>query len=404
MLNDILTGNGLLGLPWWGYVLAALAMTHVTIACVTLFLHRSQAHLAVEFHPLVTHFMRFWLWLTTGMVTREWVAIHRKHHAVVETDEDPHSPRTHGILKVLFSGAELYRREAVNKATLETYGRGTPWDWVEENLYSKYPSRGIVALLVVDYALFGFWGISIWAVQAMWIPFFAAGVINGAGHFFGYRNYETGDDSTNLGNVGLLIGGEELHNNHHAFPASAKLSARAWEFDVGWLYINLLRGLGLARVKRVMPSHKAVRRAVQRVSHLDLETVQMLLNGRVHVMAEYVDTVMRPVFKQELKRARGSYQRLLKGVRKPFLHHEKNVAGSDHGHLKRAMKDNEALKTVYEFRHRLQSLWHDLRGDHEKLRIELLEWCRQAEQSGLHVLEKFARRIRGDIHAEQAAA
>lgn len=399
MLTEILAGNGLLTLPWWGYVVVALAMTHVTIACVTLFLHRSQAHLSVEFHPAVTHLMRFWLWLTTGMVTREWVAIHRKHHAVVETDDDPHSPQTRGILKVLFSGAELYREEAGNRATLETYGAGTPRDWLERNLYSKHSSKGLFLLFAVDYLLFGFWGISIWAVQAMWIPFFAAGVINGAGHFLGYRNYDTADASTNLGNIGLLIGGEELHNNHHAFPGSAKLSARLWEFDVGWLYIKLLHGLGLARVKRVMPPRKLV----QRVARLDLETVQTLLHARVHVMAEYVNEVMRPVFKQELKRAKGSYQRLLKGVRKPFLHHEQNVARRDHDHLKRAMKDNETLRTVYEFRHRLQSLWHDLRGDHEKLRVELLEWCRQAEQSGLYVLEEFARKIKGDTRTEPAA-
>ncbi len=400
MLIDLLTGSGLLHPPWWGYIVFTLVTTHITIACVTLFLHRSQAHLAVEFHPVVEHPMRFWLWITTGMVTREWVSIHRKHHAKVETDKDPHSPKTHGILKVLFSGTELYRKEAANQDTIETYGRGTPEDWIEKNLYLRHSTKGILMLLGVYFMLFGFWGISMWAVQMMWIPFFAAGVINGAGHFFGYRNYQTDDNSTNLGNIGLLIGGEELHNNHHAFPGSAKMSAKAWEFDVGWLYISLLKYLKLARVKRVMPSHKVTRR----VARLDLETVQTLLHGRLHVMADYVNTVMYPVFKQELKYSKGSYQRLLKGVKKPFLHHESDIARRERAHLKRALQNSEALQTVYEFRHRLQSLWHDLRGDHEKLRIALLEWCRQAEESGLRSLEEFAHRIRGYPQIEQTPA
>ena len=400
MLIDILTGDGLLTLPWWGYIIVTLVTTHLTIACVTLFLHRSQAHRAVDFHPAVAHLMRFWLWLASGMKTREWVAIHRKHHATVETDADPHSPKTHGILKVLFGGTELYRGEAANKATLETYGKGTPWDWLEKNLYTPHHSVGVKLLLVIDFALFGLWGISVWAVQMMWIPFFAAGVINGGGHFFGYRNYQTPDHSTNLGNVGLLIGGEELHNNHHAFPGSAKLSARPWEFDVGWFYIRLLRSLSLARVKRVMPP----RRLTRRVARLDLETVQALLHGRLHVMTDYVNTVMQPVFKQELKRARGSSQRLLKGVKASFLHHENHVGSRDLGRLEIALSKSSALKTVYESRHRLHSLWHDLRGDHEQLRAALLEWCRQAEQSGLHALEEFARRIRGRTEIEQAPA
>ncbi len=400
MLTDILTGNGLLNLPWWGYIAVALAATHITITCVTLFLHRSQAHLSVEFHPAVSHPMRFWLWLTTGMVTREWVSIHRKHHAKVETEADPHSPRTHGILKVLFSGTELYRKEAANKDTLETYGRGTPWDWIERNLYTRYSATGVVILFILNYALFGFLGISIWAVQMMWIPFFAAGVINGGAHFFGYRNYQTPDDSTNLGNIGLLIGGEELHNNHHAFPGSAKFSAQAWEFDVGWFYISLLQHLRLVCVKRVMPPRKVARR----VARLDLETVQELLHGRLHVMTDYVNTVMQPVFKQEFKRARGSYQHLLKGVKKSFLHHESNIGSRDLGHLKRALNNNDVLQTVYEFRHRLQSLWLDLRGDHEKLRAALLEWCRQAEQSGLSALAEFARKIKGHTEAKQIPA
>ena len=400
MLFNVLTGSGLLDLPWWGYVSATLVATHLTITCVTLFLHRSQAHLSVEFSPLVSHLMRFWLWLTTGMVTREWVSIHRKHHAAVETETDPHSPRIHGILKVLLKGTELYRKETSNNNTLETYGRGTPQDWIEKNLYNRYSGTGVIVLFVLNFVLLGFWGISVWAVQMMWIPLFAAGVINGGGHFFGYRNYQTPDDSTNISNIGLLIGGEELHNNHHAFPGSAKLSAQAWEFDIGWLYINLLRSMRLARVKRIMPPRKVV----QHVTHLDLETVQTLLNGRLHVMTDYVNTVMQPVFKEELKRAQGSYQHLLKGVKKSFLHHESNIANRELDNLRRALKNNNTLQTAYEFRHRLQSLWYDLRGDHEKLRAALIEWCHQAEQSGLQVLEEFARKIKGHTEIDLTPA
>ena len=394
MLTDILTGTGLLGLPWWGYVLITLIATHLTIASVTLFLHRCQTHLSVKFHPVIAHSMRFWLWFTTSMNTRAWVAIHRKHHTMVETEDDPHSPRIHGILTVLLKGAELYHKEATNQHTLETYGRGTPEDWIEKNLYTKYQTHGIVLLLVMNYILFGFWGISIWAVQMIWIPLFAAGIINGGGHYFGYRNYQTDDDSTNLINIGLLIGGEELHNNHHAFPGSAKMSAQPWEFDVGWMYIKLLQGLGLAQVKKVMPARKVA----QRVLKLDTETVQMLLHGRLHVMADYVNMVMRPMFKKEVKHAKKlSYQRLLKGIKKPFFHHEINaLSTNENRRLKLVLSNSNSLKTVYEFRQRLQSLWYDLRSDHEKLRAALLEWCHQAETSGLYMLEEFARKIKGD--------
>ena len=393
-LTNMFTGDGLFHLPWWAYIVIALVATHITIACVTLFLHRSQAHLAVKFHSGVAHFMRFWLWLTTGMITREWVSIHRKHHAMVDTQGDPHSPKIHGIFKVLFKGAELYQDESRKEKTLKTYGRGTPQDWVEKNIYSKYSKIGIITLLGINYILFGFWGISIWAVQMMWIPLFAAGVINGAGHFIGYRNYEIGDQSTNLMNIGLLVGGEELHNNHHAFPSSAKMSVKPWEFDIGWLYIKLLQYLRLAQVnyKIKPPPYKAT----LRISHLDIETVQTLLHGHLHVMAEYARKVMRPMLKQEIKRTTSPYhQRLLEGIKKPFLRNQETVCRSELDALKEALKNNEPLKTVYEFKHRLQSLWHDLRGDHEKLRAGLLEWCSQAEESGLYLLEEFASKIKG---------
>ena len=398
MLIDILTGNGLLNLPWWGYVVVTLVATHATIACVTLFLHRSQAHRSVEFHPVITHAMRFWLWLTTGMVTREWVAVHRKHHATADTDEDPHSPVAYGILKVLLEGTELYREASRDETTKKIYGRGTPEDWVERNIYTRRSAMGVTLLFFTNYLLFGFWGISIWGVQMLWIPFFAAGVINGGGHFFGYRNYETPDQSTNLGNIGLLIGGEELHNNHHAFPTSAKMSAKSWEFDVGWLYIKTLEYLKLARVKQVMPPQKTS----SNIPHLGTGTVQALAHGRLHVMTEYVRTVMHPIFKHELSKAKNlPYQQLLKKIKKPFLHHENISDAHEHRDLKNVLENSMPLKTVYEFRHHLQFLWHDLRHDHEKFRKELLRWCTQAEKSGLHLLEDFARRMKA--HTETVA-
>ncbi len=245
--------DGLIELPWWGYVLVALALTHVTIASVTIFLHRAQAHRALDLHPVVSHFFRFWLWLTTGIVTKEWASIHRKHHAKCETAEDPHSPQVLGIRKVLLEGAELYRAEAKNQDTLERYGRGTPDDWLEHKLYTPHSSLGIALMLVIDVALFGPIGLSIWAVQMLWIPLFAAGVINGLGHYWGYRNFACEDASTNILPWGILIGGEELHNNHHAYGSSARLSNRWYEFDIGWAYIRILEIFGLASVKKVAP-------------------------------------------------------------------------------------------------------------------------------------------------------
>jgi stearoyl-CoA desaturase (Delta-9 desaturase) len=246
--------SGWLDLPWWGYVVAALAMTHVTIASVTIYLHRCQAHRALDLHPLAAHFFRFWLWLTTGMVTKEWAAIHRKHHAKVETAEDPHSPQIHGINRVLWLGVFLYVKEAYNQETMERYGHGTPDDWLERNVYTPHALAGVLLLLAANLLVFGVVpGALIWLTQIAWIPFWAAGVINGVGHFFGYRSYDVPDASTNIVPWGILIGGEELHNNHHAFASSAKLSSKWYEFDIGWMYICILESLGLATVKRLAP-------------------------------------------------------------------------------------------------------------------------------------------------------
>jgi len=244
-----LLASGLMPLPWWGYIVVTLALTHVTIAAVTIYLHRSQAHRGLDLHPAIANFFRFWLWLTTGMLTKEWVAIHRKHHAKVETDDDPHSPQTRGINAVLLTGAELYRVASKDADMMEKYGHGTPDDWVERNVYARFSWQGVGLMLAVDLVLFGPIGATIWAVQMMWIPVTAAGVINGLGHYWGYRNFACKDASTNIVPWGIIIGGEELHNNHHAYGTSAKLSSRWYEFDIGWLYIRMLQLFGLAKVE-----------------------------------------------------------------------------------------------------------------------------------------------------------
>ncbi len=230
-------------------ILITLLLTHITIACVTLYLHRSQAHRAVEFNPVVAHFMRFWLWLTTGMVTKQWVAIHRKHHRFTDQQGDPHSPLVYGIKRVFFKGAGLYHSASKDKEMIEQYGVGTPSDWIERNLYSSHSRLGILLMLIIDLLFFGPWGLIVWAVQMLWIPFWAAGVVNGIGHWWGYRNGETKDASRNISPWGIVIGGEELHNNHHLAPASPKLSAKPWEFDLGWFYIRIFKLLGLAKVR-----------------------------------------------------------------------------------------------------------------------------------------------------------
>lgn len=389
---DVLTGQGLIQLPWWGYLVAALVLCHLTIVCVTLFLHRSQAHRSVDFHPAVSHLMRLWLWLATGMNTKEWVAIHRKHHARCETPDDPHSPAFEGILTVLLRGADLYRDEARNAETLRAYGRGTPKDALEKHLYSRFPTLGILLMLALDYIVFGFFGIALWAVQMMWIPFFAAGVVNGVGHYGGYRNFATDDNSTNFSNLGLLIGGEELHNNHHAFPTSAKFSFKWWEFDIGWLYIRLLRAFGLARILRLAPVPR--RRAAQ-AGALDLKTAAALFHSRLHVMREYAASVIVPVIRAELAHADSGYRKLLLHARRVMLLHDRHVSDQDRDTLKRVLDANRQLEVVYEFKRKLHELWSADHGDQHRLCDLLHEWCRQAEETGLQKLADFSRRIQG---------
>ncbi len=382
--------KGVLGLPWWGYVVFALAATHLTIISVTLFLHRCQAHRAAELHAIPSHIFRFWLWMTTGMVTREWVAIHRKHHAKCESPDDPHSPYVFGIRKVLLEGAELYREASRDQETIERYGHGTPGDWLERNVYARHHWLGIYSMLFIDLVLLGLPGLTVFAVQMVWIPIFAAGVINGLGHWWGYRNYETADGSTNIVPWAMLIGGEELHNNHHAYPSSAKLASRPWEIDLGWLYLRAMSKVGLARIKRVAPRPVIDPNKVV----IDLDTVKAVVLSRMHVLENYARGVMLPVHKAELAKTRGHAHELLKRARRALIREETRMDATTRGRLVAALENSNVLQTVYDFRERLQAIW-DNAASNDKLLKALQEWCTQAEASGINALQDFAVRLRG---------
>ncbi len=385
--------QGLLNLSPWGIVLYALILTHITIAAVTIYLHRHQAHRALELHPVVSHFFRFWLWLTTGMVTREWVAIHRKHHATCETEEDPHSPQVKGLRKVLFEGAELYREEARRTDTLNRFGKGAPDDWLERRVYTGHQGKGIVLLLAANLLLVGPAGLAVWGIQMIWIPFWAAGVINGVGHAIGYRNYQSPDASTNIVPWGILIGGEELHNNHHAFPNSARLSSKSWEFDIGWLYIRMLEMLGLARVKRIAPKPARI------TTHqgLDTEAVHAIVNSRFQVLARYGREVITRVHREETRRIAAmdaALKRHFKAVRRLLLREERLLDEEARQRMEEALRQSQALETTVQFRRQLQAIWQSAAGP-EQIRSALQEWCRRAEASGIEALQAFARRLGG---------
>jgi stearoyl-CoA desaturase (delta-9 desaturase) len=389
-LTGFLSAGGLAGLSTVALVIVGLVATQITIAAVTIYLHRHQAHRALDLHPLVSHFFRFWLWLTTGMVTREWVAVHRKNHARCETPEDPHSPQVLGIRKVMWQGAELYRGEAANSGTLASYGHCTPDDWLERRLYGRFPSLGVSLLLVLNVLLFGMPGLVLWAVQMAWIPFWAAGVINGVGHWWGYRNYETRDASRNIVPFGLWIGGEELHSNHHAFPASARFSSRWFEFDLGWNYIQLLALLGLARVKKVAPRPVLL----PAKDSIDMDTVRAVVMNRMYVMADYARAVIRPVLRQERRQAEGSCRRYLRHARRLLTREAAIIDQRGRGRLDEILQHFANLRIVYEYRQQLQAVWARKATSQETLLAALQDWCRDAEATGIQVLEEFARKLR----------
>ena len=382
--------NGLLPLPFWGYIILALVFTHITIVSVTIYLHRHQAHRALDLHPIVSHFFRFWLWLTTGMVTKQWVAIHRKHHAKVETEDDPHSPKIYGIKKVLWEGAELYRAEVPNEETMRIYGHNTPDDWIERNLYSRSSAAGPVTMFIINFLLFGFAGMAIWAVQMAWIPFFAAGVINGIGHWWGYRNYETEDTSSNIIPFGILIGGEEMHNNHHAFASSARFSNKWWEFDIGWMYIQMMQAVGLAKVKKVA-SRPAI---APDKANVDLDTVKAVINHRLHVLSHYARDVVGEVYRDEMKKADSYTRDLLKRTKRLLIRDEAQMDNQSRDTLQAVLERNDTLEVVYRYKQKLRALWQQKSASHEALMQSLQEWCQQAEATGIKALEDFARSLR----------
>ncbi|WP_234004431.1 fatty acid desaturase [Chromobacterium vaccinii] len=384
--------NGLLDLPWWGNIVAALILTHITIAAVTIFLHRHQAHRALDLHPIPSHFFRFWLWLTTGMVTKQWAAIHRKHHARCETQEDPHSPQVLGIKKVLWEGAELYRAACKDQSIMDKFGHGTPDDWLERNVYSKHNAKGIVLMLLIDLALFGPIGLSIWAVQMVWIPFWAAGVINGLGHFWGYRNFENEDASTNLVPWGILVGGEELHNNHHTFGTSAKLSYKWYEFDIGWMYIRMLEICGLAKVRKVAPqlAHDSSR------PQLDLEHLQAIIANRYAIASRYARELKAECGAELAKLSLPELPQVnLPRKMKVWLKQDaKDLPECDRDQLARILEQSHVLATIYNMRQELTRLWERSSLTREQLLQELQDWCARAEASGIAALQRFSQNLR----------
>jgi stearoyl-CoA desaturase (delta-9 desaturase) len=387
--------HGLAGASWWQVLLFTLVVTHITIAAVTIFLHRAQAHRALELHAIPSHFFRLWLWLTTGMVTKEWVAIHRKHHAKCETEDDPHSPVTRGIETVFWQGSELYRAEAKNLETLAKYGHNTPDDWLERNLYSRYSWQGVGLMLIIDLALFGALGAAVWAVQMAWIPVTAAGIINGFGHYWGYRNFEASDASTNISPWGIVIGGEELHNNHHTYPTSAKLSVKPYEFDIGWAYIRALQALGLARVRKIPPQLRLGEVKPQ----ADGKTLEALIANRYEVMARYADELRKAV-SGELDRlkaqgAKGTPKFAQLRLARRWLHRDDDkIPQGVKPHLAHAMGDSPALAKLVAMREELRQLWTRTNVSAEQLVAELQAWCRKAEDSGIASLRQFSLQLR----------
>lgn len=384
--------NGLLHASGWQIFFYTLIVTHITIAGVTIYLHRCQAHRALDLHAIPSHFFRFWLWMTTGMITKQWAAIHRKHHAKCETEEDPHSPQIRGIKKVLLEGAELYRAEAGNAETMEKYGHGTPDDWIEHNIYSKYGWQGVGLMLIIDVMLFGVIGLTVWAVQMLWIPITAAGIVNGIGHYWGYRNYDCNDAATNVFPWGIIIGGEELHNNHHTFATSARLSSKWYEFDIGWVYICILEMMGLAKVKKVAPAPKF---DCQKLV-ADFDTLQSVIANRYDVMSKYAKSLKRD-WTDELEHLVEKAKlesRFLKSFRMLLQREPAKLEDGQKQQLSELFRHSKALKTIHEMRVELGLLWGRSNSTREQLLHQLQDWCVRAEASGIQSLRDFALRLR----------
>lgn len=388
MLTEFFSWQGLLNLSGWQLLTYLLLATHFTIISVTIYLHRHSAHRALDLHPVMQHIFRFWLWFTTGMVTKQWTAVHRKHHAKCDTPEDPHSPQIFGLRKVLWQGAELYVDSIKDQTMLDQYGKGTPDDWLERNLYTPHDRLGVSLLLILSVALFGWIGVSLWAIQMMWIPFFAAGVINGVGHFFGYRNFEVTDASRNLIPIGLLIGGEELHNNHHTYPNSAKLSSQWWEFDAGWFYIQLLSKLKLATVNRVPP--KAMLNPNKH--DIDFDTLKAVVINRFQIMATYRRKVVAPLVAAEKTKALPEQKAVFKRAKSLLCKEQMDDNGQQK--LNQLLDQHPQLHAIYQFKQQLQNIWNRASTNNAELMQELNNWCKAAEATGIQALEEFSLRLR----------
>ena len=389
-MMDILI-NGLIDFTWLGYVLYTLVVTHISIVAITLYLHRGVCHSAIEIKPLLAHFFRFWLWLTTSMRTADWVAVHRKHHAKCETIDDPHSPAYYGIETVLLRGADLYHEEKNKPETLEKYSQNCPTDWVEEKIYTGMNNIGILLLFILNVILFGVVGIIIWAIQMAWTPIFAAGGINGAGHYWGYRNYDTSDDSTNMIPLGIVIGGEELHNNHHAFPTAAKFSLKPWEFDLGWMYIKLFSLLGQIKVKRLAP----VTIINEPSKSLDHETGYALLKSKLTVITNYSKIVLKPLMKHEQKKADGELKRLLNQSKYTLVREPHRITNQENNMLDRIFDKCSSLKIAYNLRNKLFDILHSRNLQHDKFIDSINKWCEEARSAGIESLVDFSSSLKG---------
>jgi stearoyl-CoA desaturase (delta-9 desaturase) len=390
-LIDFLSG-GLVQSGFWGLLAYLLIATQLTIFSVTLYLHRSQAHRGVDFHPVLAHFFRFWTWLTTSMITKEWAAIHRKHHAKCETEEDPHSPMYKGIKTVFWRGVELYREARSDRAAIEQYGKGCPDDWIERKLYTPHATLGPTLLLFISFALFGFAGVALWAIQMLWIPFWAAGVVNGLGHWWGYRNFETTDTATNLSPWGVWIGGEELHNNHHAFPSSAKFALRKWEFDIGWAVIKAFESVGLAKVLRVAPSLDI--RPIINVP--DADTMKALLAHRFQAMTDYQRNVLKPALREEAATAGARLRALLpRQLRKGMVDDGRWLKPEARQQLQAWVDSRPRIRTLVEHRARLTALLEARSHDASERLRQLQAWCHEAEASGIRALQDYSARLKG---------
>lgn len=388
MINYLL--HGLLNFSFWGNLIYLLLMTHVTVVATTIYLHRSQAHRALDLHPIAGHFFRFWLWFTTATNTKEWVAVHRKHHAKCETKDDPHSPQVLGLPKVFFEGYELYKEESKNQDTLDRYGHGTPNDWLENNLYKPFTSLGIFILLGMNLVLFGIPGLTIWALQMIWIPVFAAGVINGIGHYWGYRNFECPDQARNIVPWSILTAGEELHNNHHTFATSAKLSVKPWEFDLGWFYIRMLQIFGLAKVKRLPP--KLIQASEK--SAVDLEILKIVIANRFQVMAHYSREVILPLLGEERIKAKLTGKNLFKRCKGLLVRADNLLDDLSKQRIASILENSHTLKLAYHYRQKLQDIWNRTTANQRELLEALQEWCKEAEATGIMALRSFVTQLR----------